>query len=413
MNARPEDSATRIAFVVETARRLHQFGTAAPRLEMAITRMGLKLGLRVEVWSSPTAIIVTACEQDTAGTALAAPQTRVIRLPPGDIHLAHLCTVDHIADAVIAGTLDITAGFAQLRALDAPPPAAMTAWMAGAFGAAAAMVATLLGGGAADVVAAGLIGVLIGVLTVASARHPRVAVASEAIAAIIATLLAGATAAWITPLSVKITVVSGLIVLMPGLALTNAVREISTQHLVSGTARLAGALASLLKLTFGALAGAQILAVLGWAPAWPAPAPLPDWAQVPALLIGSAAFVVLFQARWRDAPLVMAAAVAGYLSTRLGSGLYGPAFGVFVGGLVIGALSNLYARYRGRPGALVREPGIILLVPGAVGFRSVSLLLERDVHIGVDAGLLLVSLLVALVAGLLFGDLLVGPRRSL
>ena len=413
MSAHRSPFNTRVAFVVETARRLHQYGTAAPRLEMAVSRMGERLGLRIEVWSSPTAIILSASTLDATNTAALAEVTQVMRLPPGDVDLARLCRVDRIADDVIAGTLDVEDGFRQLRALTEPRPRWWWPLTVAAFGIAAAMVAVLLHGAWVDQLAAGLIGIVIGQVTVSSAGHPRMAVASEAIAALLATLIAGAIGAFIVPLALKTVVISGLIVLMPGLALTNAVREISTQHLVSGTARLAGALSSLLKLTFGTLAGAQILDLLGWHALGAPLAAAPDWIEFPALLLGSAAFGVLFQAAPRDWPLVMGAAIIGYLSTRMGTGLYGPSFGVFVGGLIIAALSNLYARYRHRPGALVREPGIILLVPGAVGFRSVSLLLERNVHIGTDAAVLLISLLVALVAGLLFGDLLIGPRRSL
>ena len=413
MSAHRSPFNTRVAFVVETARRLHQYGTAAPRLEMAVSRMGERLGLRIEVWSSPTAIILSASTLDATNTAALAEVTQVMRLPPGDVDLARLCRVDRIADEVIAGTLDVEDGFRQLRALTEPRPRWWWPLSVAAFGIAAAMVAVLLHGAWVDQLAAGLIGIVIGQVTVSSAGHPRMAVASEAIAALLATLIAGAIGAFIVPLALKTVVISGLIVLMPGLALTNAVREISTQHLVSGTARLAGALSSLLKLTFGTLAGAQILDLLGWHALGAPLAAAPDWIEFPALLLGSAAFGVLFQAAPRDWPLVMGAAIIGYLSTRMGTGLYGPSFGVFVGGLIIAALSNLYARYRHRPGALLREPGIILLVPGAVGFRSVSLLLERNVHIGTDAALLLISLLVALVAGLLFGDLLIGPRRSL
>ncbi|MHB1284783.1 MAG: threonine/serine exporter family protein, partial [Metallibacterium scheffleri] len=345
--------------------------------------------------------------------AALAEVTQVMRLPPGDVDLARLCRVDRIADDVIAGTLDVEDGFRQLRALTEPRPRWWWPLSVAAFGIAAAMVAVLLHGAWVDQLAAGLIGIVIGQVTVSSAGHPRMAVASEAIAALLATLIAGAIGTFIVPLALKTVVISVLFVLMPGLALTNAVREISTQHLVSGTARLAGALSSLLKLTFGTLAGAQILDLLGWHALGAPLAAAPDWIEFPALLLGSAAFGVLFQAAPRDWPLVMGAAIIGYLSTRMGTGLYGPSFGVFVGGLIIAALSNLYARYRHRPGALLREPGIILLVPGAVGFRSVSLLLERNVHIGTDAAVLLISLLVALVAGLLFGDLLIGPRRSL
>ena len=402
---------TRAGFVVETARRLHQYGTAAPRLEMAVARVGERLGLRVEVWSSPTAIILSASELSHA-TRLA-QMTQVMRLPPGDTNLAKLCKVDSIADRVIAGDLDIDAGFRQLELLSQPTSRRQEGMIVLAFGIAAAMVATLLRGGWADVQAAGLIGLVIGQLTISSSHHPRLAPASDAISALLATLIAGAISSIITPVDVKTVVVSALIVLMPGLALTNAVRELSTQHLASGSARMAGALATLLKLTFGALAGAQIMAVLGWHGKVTTIHAVPNWAQAPALLLGAAAFAVLFQAAIRDWPLVMLAAISGYLSTRLGTGLYGPSFGVFIGGLVVGALSNLYARYRRRPGALVREPGIILLVPGSVGFSSISALLDRNVHIGMNAALLLISLLISLVAGLLFGDLLIGPRRSL
>jgi uncharacterized membrane protein YjjB (DUF3815 family) len=115
--------------------------------------------------------------------------------------------------------------------------------------------------------------------------------------------------------------------------------------------------------------------------------------------------------------VVMAAVVMGYLATRWGGALAGklPAapFGVFLGGLALSSLANLYARFVHRPGAIIREPGIILLVPGSVGFRSVSYLLERDTTLGMDSGMLLITLLIALVAGLLFGDLLIAPRRSL
>ena len=90
-----------------------------------------------------------------------------------------------------------------------------------------------------------------------------------------------------------------------------------------------------------------------------------------------------------------------------------PAFGTFAGSLVVGAASNLFARVMQRPGALVRETGIILLVPGSVGFRSLSYVLDRDVLLGIDTAVTMTTLLTAIVAGLLFGDFLITPRRKL
>ncbi|HET9818655.1 MAG TPA: threonine/serine exporter family protein, partial [Rhodanobacteraceae bacterium] len=137
------------------------------------------------------------------------------------------------------------------------------------------------------------------------------------------------------------------------------------------------------------------------------------WTQWPALVVAAIAFAMLFQAARRDYLLVLSAVIVAYLVTYWSGNALGAPFGVFVGGLVLSAGSNLYARMLHRPGALIREPGILLLVPGSVGFRSVSELLNNQIASGTHIAVLLVTMLISLVAGLLFGDLLVAPRRSL
>ena len=137
-----------------------------------------------------------------------------------------------------------------------------------------------------------------------------------------------------------------------------------------------------------------------------------------ALGVAAYAFAVLFQASARDYPLVMAAVLLGYGLTRVGGELLGLASDNFAGGaffasMGVAAISNIYGRWRNRPGALIRVPGIILLVPGSVGFRSLNFVMERDVFLGLDTAFALLSALIALVAGLLFGNLLVPSRRNL
>ena len=82
--------------------------------------------------------------------------------------------------------------------------------------------------------------------------------------------------------------------------------------------------------------------------------------------------------------------------------------------LASAALGNAYARWAQRPGALVRVPGIILLVPGSVALRGViNLVQQQNVDVGSDAALAVLNTLMALIAGLLFGNLLVSGRRNL
>jgi len=407
---RDEHTRARIAFVIELARRLHQYGAAAPRLEQAIGNVAQQLGLGCDVLSTPTSIVLSFSAPDGDGLA---DLTQVVRIAPGDVNLARLCRADEIADRVADGSLDPRRGMAQLRALGRPlSRAALRATILG-YGLSAASVAVLFRTSGPDALVAGVIGVLIGGIVVAGYGRPRLSAASDAIAALVATFIATMVSAWLLPLSLKLVVLSALIVLVPGMSLTNAVRELTSQHLASGVARFAGAAATILKLTFGTIAAAQICAVAHIVPAAHSLPSLPLWTQWPALLVAAVAFAMLFQTALRDYPLVLVAVIVGYLVTYWGGSALGTPFGVFIGGLVLSAGSNLYARIMHRPGALVREPGVLLLVPGSVGFRSVSDLLNNQIASGTHVAILLVTMLISLVAGLLFGDLLVTPRRSL
>jgi uncharacterized membrane protein YjjP (DUF1212 family) len=410
-------SATRIAFVLELARRLHQYGTSAPRLEMAVAGAAQRLGLVADVWSSPTAVIISFADLGQGEEAVA-QTTQVMRLAPGEVNLQRLCDADDIADRAIAGELDLREGFRLLRALGRPDTRREKIGLLASYGLSAASIAALfLHSSWVDLLVAGVIGTIIGGITLLAASRPRLAVASDAICALVATAVTIVVSAFVVPLAIKSVVLASLIILIPGMSLTTAVREISSQHLVSGMARMGGAMSTLLKLTFGTIAATQLCAAFGITARDFALPALPAWTDYPALLVAAIAFAILFRAARRDWLVVIVAVIVGYLATRWGGAisgsLPGAPFGVFLGGLLLGAFANIYARFAHRPGAVIREPGILLLVPGSVGFRSMSFLLERDTSLGMDTGLLLLTLLVSLVAGLMFGDLLVSPRRSL
>ena len=406
----------RVDFVVELARRLHMYGTSAQRLEGAVNQVAQRLRIEAEVWSNPTGMILSFPDPERGPGY---PLTRVIRLEPGEENLGRLAAADGIAEDVLAGRRDIAEGLVAMRALDRPGSRFARPWAILSFGLASASVTGLMRNtGWADLVAAASLGMMIGVLTELSHGRPRWSDAHEAVSAFLATLIATAVATFVAPLSLQNAIIAALIVLMPGLSLTTAVSELTSRQLVSGTARFAGALTVLLKLTFGAVAAAQVVNLLGWQPMPNVGAVLPAWMTWLTLLAGSFAFAVLFRAARRDVWLVMASVWLGFLATRLAQLLPGTAenalpSGVFFAGIVVTAASNFYGQHFNRPGALVRVPGIILLVPGSLGFRSFNFVFERDVMLGLDTAFAVVTALIALVAGILFGNLLVPPRRNL
>lgn len=412
MHAAPGTVSQRAQFLTDFARRLHLAGVSAARLEGAVKSTAAAIGEECEIWSSPTGILLSIGE----GTN---QHTRVLRLDPAEPNLSDLVRLDRIAEDVIAGKIDVVEATTRLRALDRPSSTRQRYWTMAAFGLAAAAVAGLLRTTWTDIAVAGVLGLIIGVLAVNARARPHLAAALEAIAAIIATVLAAGFAHFVAPLSVQTVVIAALIVLMPGLSLTTAVTELATGQLVTGTARFAGAMVVLFKLTFGSVAGAQIVNALGWSPGVAPASDLPLAVELVAMVAAAFAFAILFHAARRDIALVMASAVVGYVLTRFAGPLFTPADsvnfagGVFFSSLVMAALANLYGRIAGRPGTLVRLPSIMLLVPGSVGFRGLASLMERDYTLGMETGLAVLSALVALMAGLLFGSVLVAPRRYL
>ena len=106
---------------------------------------------------------------------------------------------------------------------------------------------------------------------------------------------------------------------------------------------------------------------------------LAGWTAWAALAVAVAALVPLMQVRLRDAGWVAAACALSYGGARGGALLLGPELGAFAGSLLLGMAANAFARWRSRPASLLLTPGILLLVPGSVGFLSLHALLEQDV----------------------------------
>ena len=404
--------AQRIAFVCETASRLHTYGTTAQRLEGAVVALSSRLGLDCEPWSNPTGLILSF--SDPSRPMGASYVTRLIRLAPGENDLYKLGESDRIAEAVAGNTMSIAQGHTALRALDSKPSLRWRATQLLAFALASGAVAGLWRLPWIDVATATLIGLLIGVQSLLNEHRPRLREASDAVSAFMAGIVAVLVSNFIQPLNLNSVIIASLVVLLPGMTLTNAVNELTSGHLVSGTARFAGAIATILKLTVGTMIALTLVQLIGLYPEVRALRPQPDWVEWTCLVLVAYAFAVLFKAHRRDYGWVMAAAICGYLISRYAGEAWGSPVGIFLSALTLTAAGNLFARLAHKPGAIIRVPGIIMLVPGSNSLRGViSLLQQQDVAVGNTALMAVVNIVMALVAGLLFGNLLLPARKKL
>jgi len=232
--------------------------------------------------------------------------------------------------------------------------------------------------------------------TLAHVMEPMVAFMASAMGVLAAFLLPGT--------STYLMTLAAVFPLLPGLTLTTAIHELASRHLVSGTARLAEAGMHLLSIGFGVALGSRAVVLF---PSSPTALKAMEWPisiSMVAVLVGSTSFMILTRAPPRDAPWIWWTGAAAYFGARASALLFGPEMGAFLGALLVGILSNIYARVFRRPSFVTLVPAILLLVPGSMGFQSVFSMLERQVTGAVDAAFSASLSAVALVAGLVVAN---------
>lgn len=397
---------------MELGRGLLLIGTPAQRTEELLCGVTHKLGMSGEVFSTPTAVLAM----------LSGPQWREMRLVrsrPGDVDLSKLVAVEAIAQAVAEGAASPSEGLLQLRSVLKAPPRFGGWTLLLSIGIASSAIALGFGGGPREALAAGIVGLSIGGLGALARVWTSLERVFDMVAALSGTLVAFVAAMALGAAPLYLVTVAGVVVLLPGLTLTTAIKELSTQHLVSGTARLVGAGVTFLKLAFGvALGGKVAMAVLRPDPLLFSP-PIRDLGEValPAeatsLLVACLAFMVVFQALPRHGGWIILAGLFAVLGSELGTHWLGPELGPCLGAFLAAGCSNLVAYRKRLPTSLFLTPSIVLLVPGTIGFKGVSLLLDRDIVSGVDRFFSMTLSAMSLVAGVLFANLVIARRRAL
>jgi uncharacterized membrane protein YjjP (DUF1212 family) len=394
-----------IDFVLALGRALHRYGTPAHRLEEALMVACKKLAIEAEVFTTPTAIIMSFGEP-------AELRTRMLRVEGGELDMDKLARVDELADAVVASELTPAEGVERLERILAAPPQFGRAVSTMMHGVTSGALAASFGGGLPDVAVASAVGLSLGLLAQYVQRSTDQARVFELVGAAFAAFAAGvASAAWhaLTP---SLVTIAALIILLPGMSLTVAMTELATRNLIAGTARLMSAVIVLLELVVGVAVGERAARALVTVHQG-LPSPLPEWSQWVALGGSAIAIAVVVQAQPRAFGWIFGAGITAYFGTRVGTAWLGGQMGVLVGAFALGVLGNIYARLLGRPAQVVLVPAVLLLVPGSMGFRGMSSLLGGQTVSGVETVFEMFVVATAIVAGLLIANAVVSPRRSL
>lgn len=394
-----------VKFILRFGKALHAAGTPAHTLEGTMQEMCQVMKIKGTFISQPTGIFSSFSNGEEE-------ITKVERVEPMGVNLGRLSKIDLIAREVIQNEISYDEGYHKLEdVLNAPEPFGKRMHILYFLFSAAGFL-VLFGGHWGDLVAAIAVGVLMGTLYIFKPVGPAYQM-FEAIVAVIASLATYLLAKLMPGLNVGVIILSSLIIFMPGIFITIAIAEIATQNLVSGTARLVGGIMILLKLTFGVFIGSKLASWFHYPSLDIDFGRIPVWVVFITLPLTALMSVVGFRVNREDWKWVTLAGIFGFVCSKLGAHFLGAELGMFFGGACIGAMSNIFARLKNKPSSIFQFPGIILLVPGSVGYRSMNFLFERDLIGGLDTAFTMIALAMALVVGLFFGNILIKPRSSL
>ncbi|ATD09803.1 MULTISPECIES: threonine/serine exporter family protein [Pseudoalteromonas] len=397
-------------FIVKLGKMLHKYGTPAYRLEAHLMEVATHLGLKSSFVMSPTSVTFVIWTEGHEEE-----YTHVARVDPGDHDLGSLADTDDVATRVLSGELSIQEAELCLEAiLHAKPP--YNKLMTGlAFATSGGAFAMLMGTSWNDIWWSALLSLVVYLFVLWASISKRVTHMLEPLVAIVSAVAACAVSVYIDPqINIRLVVLSAIIVFIPGLALALGFAELSARHLVSGTARVMDSIMLLFKLYFGAFLGISLGFAFFGQVDFIQPSPLPRWTAWLAVLLLCSSLVIIFRTKLRHASWSLASGFIAYAASISSAVYFDYALGTFVGAFAVGVFSNIFNRVVNAPASIVAMQGLIVLVPGSKTYIGLNSLIEGQSfvhadHIGQQTFLIFMSL----IAGLIFSNVVLPPKKSL
>ena len=409
MSSNAEADGQAIELLLRFARAAHEAGGyPSNELEPRIGELAQALGLHaVQVFVAPTDVELTV-------GSIPDQHTYMLRVEPRPVDLHAMGRLDEIAAGVADGRLDPPGALAEIEELGQHPLRRPIWLVMAAKGLVGAALAPILGGGWRESLAAGAVGLSVGILTHILERSERSAALLAPLGAFGASFLASSLAHAGFRISVRDVTFAGLVVLLPGMKMTVGIGELATGHLQSGLANAANAMVQFVGLVFGVAVGASLAA--SWLGRTPVntPDPFPGYVGIAAAALVGLAFVVTLQAPARAAVWMCSAAVLATVANLVAVDILGDdVTGVFAAALVVGLAGHAVAhRYRRSALAFI-VPGLLMLVPGGIGFESASSLLAGRTVSGIDAAFDTFVIMLAISYGLLVSTLVLPDQPAI
>lgn len=389
-------------FIIELAETLQNNGLPAHRIENAVQLVSDALETPVEISSSPEILMLSFN---------APSHTTMKKMKGSSLNFDRMDQLHLLINQITRKEIDLHEAIEQLNEIRSRKNL-YPKWVNILFIALSnSSAACLFGGGFAEIIVSGSIGFAIGFILEILAPFPNLARLSILFSSAIAIFIAKSGLLLFGNYSVEIASITGLILLIPGFSFSQSVTELAHGHAQAAIVRFSNVLLVFLMLAVGLGIGSQLVAMLPINPIKFHFPSLPIWSTYLAILLVPAGFGVLFNAKQKHYIWMLIACTTSYFSLKFLSLYANPEFAVLFSAFILGFISNILSYFMKKSSSVMLVPGIILLVPGSIGFKTVAYLMNEQTMSGIASAISTLVIAVALTCGLLFSNMLFKHRE--
>ena len=349
--------------IARLGRLLLLSGADTAHTVMSVTNIARRVGHNARVLVTPQAMLVMVGAHDRyltkVGQEVGAP----------GVDMGRLFALERIIDEVEIDTLDAAAIDRRIDAVETSggdyPLVVVTFGLATTTG-----CLSILFGSSAPVAAAAFVA---GMVSAWLRKRLLAFVASPFVVtftvAVISGLIAVISLRLTSTQSPILALTAAGMILVPGVSLINAIREIASGHADNGIARLANATGLILLIAFalyivGMITGAEL-------PVDDGPGALPVGVDAFFAGLAAAGFALLFNVPPRAIIFCIVAGAVGHgLRTALQQLDVPLPLSSFVGALMAAVVALLAGRFHRVPPVVFAFPGVVAMIPGSYGFRA-------------------------------------------
>ncbi len=400
MQTQAQSNGTRplLEFMYRLAQAYLASGEQTALIELFLRRVASARGFRrARVVAFPTAIFITLHGEHEDHVTLAEGPLQSLRLDQiGEVYT--------LGEAAQRGEVTPEDGLKRLGDIMRSRPRFGVSGVIGGHIVLTVGLAMILAPSPANLMAAGALGGIVGVLKALKGERTVLAAPMSVVAAVVVSLLVFVALGEGLAVSPMCVLIPPLVTFLPGAMLAFGMVELAYGDMVSGASRLISGFVQLVLLAFGLAAGAMLAgAEYGDLVALNAELmadPWIPWAGVAVFAIG---VQLHFSAPRNTLPWMLLVMIPTFAAQRAAAGVFTSEVSGFFGTLVATPLVYIIQqRFRGPPSMVTFLPSFWLLVPGSVSLLSVTTMLS-DRQAGFDSLIGAVFALASIALGTLVG----------